>query len=319
MRKNKLESFEYRSLSNYESLREVSFDDAFEAFCMDRRRSGTRESTITYYQKEMSIFRRYIVREFSRSINVSEIDLTTLENFVLYLREERQNSIGGTNAKIRAVRAFLYFCEDMKYLRYNPAEKWKQLKGKEPEINTFTTSQISSLLKETDRTTFTGLRDYVLILFLLDTGSRISEALSVEVDDVSLVERRVFLRNTKSNLSRYVPISERLCNEIKQYIRIHDQMSKYLFCSLKGELLDRNRFRYVLHTLGKQAGIKGVRCSPHTFRHTFAKFYIVNGGDVFSLMQILGHSTLDMTKKYVRLFSTDINSKHKKYSPLNNF
>ncbi|WP_367618609.1 tyrosine-type recombinase/integrase [Shouchella rhizosphaerae] len=64
--------------------------------------------------------------------------------------------------------------------------------------------------------------------------------------------------------------------------------------------------------------MKNVRCSPHTFRHTFAKFYILNGGDAFSLMQIMGHSTLDMTKKYVRLFSTDVVNKHKQYSPINN-
>ncbi|PAF24358.1 hypothetical protein CHH61_18855 [Shouchella clausii] len=318
MRKNKLDEKVIQSLQTFDRIKEKSFDEALEDFCEDRRRSGTRESTIVYYQKELSLFRRFMVREKEGVIKVSEIDKELLDGFVNYLRDERGNNIGGVNAKIRAVRAFMFYCAEMKYILNNPAENWKQIKGKEPEINAFTSSQIKALLKQADRQTFTGLRDYNLMLFLLDTGARISEALSVKVDDVLMAEGRVFLRNTKSNLNRYVPISDRLKNELKQYIRVHDGMSEYLFCSLDGQLLNRNRFRYILHTYGKEAEIKNVRCSPHTFRHTFAKFYILNGGDAFSLMQIMGHSTLDMTKKYVRLFSTDVVNKHKQYSPINN-
>ncbi len=62
------------------------------------------------------------------------------------------------------------------------------------------------------------------------------------------------------------------------------------------------------------ARIKDVRVSPHTFRHTMAKFYILAGGDIFSLQKILGHSTLDMVRLYVDLFSTDVQMQHRKFS-----
>lgn len=318
MRKNKLDVEEIRSIKNYVGVKSVNFDEALDDFCNDRKRAGVRDSTITYYRREISILRRFIIREKDHVITIADIDKELLDNFVDYLKNERSNSIGGINAKVRAIRTFLFYCEKVGYITNNPAKDWKQIRRKEPEINTFTMRQIHALLKQADRRKFTGLRDYVLMLFLLDTGVRISEALGVTIDDVIFAENRVYIRNTKTDLSRYVPISDRLKQELRQYMRIQEGMSDYLFTNLQGVPIDKNSFRLIINNYGKQAGIKGVRCSPHTFRHTFAKFYILNGGDAFSLMQILGHTTMDMTKRYVRLFNTDIITKHRKYSPLQN-
>jgi integrase/recombinase XerD len=71
-----------------------------------------------------------------------------------------------------------------------------------------------------------------------------------------------------------------------------------------------------LKRYGAAAGIQGVRVPPHTLRHTFATQYILNGGDAFSLQQILGHSTLEMVMIYVRLANRDVALQHKKYSPV---
>lgn len=316
MRKNRIEIEDFRSFSDTAKVKTVNFDQATEDFYDDRRRSGTRESTIEYYRRELTLFRRYIVREKDTIIPVSEINVELLNGFIDYLRNERGNSVGGINAKIRAVRTFMFYCEEVGYIKHNPARDWKQIKRKEPEINAFTMQQITALLKQPDLRKFTGLRDYTLMLTLLDTGARISEALGIKVDDVLFNENRIFLRNTKTNLNRYVPISEQLKSVLKQYLQIHNGMSEFVFVNLSGKPIDKNSFRLIVHGYGKNAGIKGVRCSPHTFRHTFAKFYILNGGDAFSLMQIMGHTTMDMTKRYIRLFSTDIIEKHKKYSPL---
>lgn len=318
MRKNRIKNDEFRTFASAAEIKTVSFDQAVDEFCDDRRRAGTRENTIDYYRRELSLFRRYILREKDSIITVSDISINLLNGFIDYLRKERGNSVGGINAKIRAIRTFLFYCEEVGYIKNNPAREWKQIKRKEPEINAFTIDQINALLKQCDLHTFTGVRNYTLILFLLDTGARISEALSVRVEDILFHENRIFLRFTKTNLTRYVPMSDRLKNVLKQYLEIHDGLSKYVFCNLKGQRLDRNSFRRILNEYGKKAGIKGVRCSPHTLRHTFAKFYILNGGDPFSLMQIMGHTDMSMTRRYVRLFSTDIIDKHKKFSPLKN-
>ena len=72
----------------------------------------------------------------------------------------------------------------------------------------------------------------------------------------------------------------------------------------------------VVRRVGQRANIRGVRCSPHTFRHTFAKNYLLNGGDVFSLQKILGPSSLEVVRLYVNLATADVHSQHRKHSPV---
>ena len=74
----------------------------------------------------------------------------------------------------------------------------------------------------------------------------------------------------------------------------------------------------MLSRLGKRAGISEVSCSPHTMRHTFAKQYLMCGGDVFSLQRILGHSSLEVVKIYINLLSSEICKQHSKFSPADN-
>lgn len=318
MRKNKLDIEEFQSLKNFTTRKVVPFDTALEDFCEDRRRSGIRESTIEYYRKEINLLRRFIIREYDAVISVNEVTKETLDKFVEYLRDERGNGVGGINSKVRAVRAFFFYCEEVGYITNNPVEDWNELRRHEPEINAFTSKQVTALLKQADRRTFTGLRNYVLMLTLLDTGMRISEALGLTVDDLHFEDNRIYIRYAKNGLSRYVPMGTQLKQELRQYLRIHNNMSEYVFVNLQGKPIQRNSFRLIMHEYGKKAGIKGVRCSPHTFRHTFAKFYILNGGDAFSLMQILGHTDMDMVRRYIRLFSADVLNQHRKYSPMQN-
>ena len=87
-----------------------------------------------------------------------------------------------------------------------------------------------------------------------------------------------------------------------------------LFTGRYGAPLSRRGIQYAIARLGRRAGV-GTRSSPHTFRHTFARGYLVNGGDVFSLQQILGHATLDMVRRYVTLSEADLVARHRAASP----
>ncbi|MDJ0332124.1 tyrosine-type recombinase/integrase [Planococcus sp. S3-L1] len=319
MRKNDLNAEEFEGIAAITGAgRIIRAEEALEAFCEDRQRKGIRESTILYYRNQINYLFRYFMREHEAIPAMNEITTELLDEFVKYLRYERGNKDGGINAKIRAIRTFLNYCEEVGFIKYNPAKVWKQIKTRDPEINAFTGKQLKQLFMQPNIRRFTGLRDRLLMMFLFDTGARISEALAVKVEDLHYNERRALLRDTKSGYSRYVPLSDELIAHLRQFLKIHDGMSEYIFVGLSGKPIDKNHFRLTMNAYGKKAGIKGVRVSPHTFRHTFAKFYILNGGDAFSLMQIMGHSTTDMTKRYVRLFSTEIVEKHRRYSPLKN-
>ncbi len=86
-------------------------------------------------------------------------------------------------------------------------------------------------------------------------------------------------------------------------------------CAAGGNLSPRaGRMR--LKRYAEQAEIRGVRVSPHTLRHCFALNWVRSGGDVFTLQRILGHSTLDMTRRYVELSDSDVLAKHRQLSPL---
>jgi Resolvase, N terminal domain/Cry35Ab1 HTH C-terminal domain/Phage integrase SAM-like domain len=113
LRKNRIDADNFRSFTEIVKVKNVSFDEAINDFFEDRRRVGTRESTIEYYRRELTISRRFILREKDAIISVSDITVDLLDDFIEYLREERGNSVGGINAKIRAIRSFLFFCEEL--------------------------------------------------------------------------------------------------------------------------------------------------------------------------------------------------------------
>lgn len=91
-----------------------------------------------------------------------------------------------------------------------------------------------------------------------------------------------------------------------------------IFVNMDNEQISTRALQDKMHAYGCKADITGVRVSPHTFRHTMAKFYILNGGDPFTLRRILGHASLKMVDYYVELFSSDIKQQHKKFSPVEN-
>ncbi|WP_228279917.1 tyrosine-type recombinase/integrase [Bacillus safensis] len=93
---------------------------------------------------------------------------------------------------------------------------------------------------------------------------------------------------------------------------------EHVFTTGYGNVIDTGRFRQRLKKYGNDAGIHGKRVSPHTIRHTFAKYYLLNDGDVMTLQKILNHSSLEMVRRYVQMTDSDIHNQHNKFSPINN-
>jgi integrase/recombinase XerD len=91
-----------------------------------------------------------------------------------------------------------------------------------------------------------------------------------------------------------------------------------VFLTADGRPITRNRIQKRMALYGERAGLKGVRCSPHTLRHTAAVSFLRNGGDVFSLQRLLGHATLEMTRHYCELADIDVKRAHITASPVDN-
>ncbi|GAI85632.1 unnamed protein product, partial [marine sediment metagenome] len=190
-------------------------------------------------------------------------------------------------------------------------------------INTFTNEQISKLIEEFRRVDKSGYRNLAMVLLMLDSGIRVSELVGIELGEVNLAEGYIKISRAKGNRERMVPIGSLAQKSLWKYINHYRPQPLThrvtgLFLSENGLPLTRNGVQQMLRRAGKRAGITGVRCSPHTFRHTFAKNYLLNGGDIFSLQRILGHSSLASVRVYLNLFTADIKKQHRRFSPIDN-
>ena len=120
-----------------------------------------------------------------------------------------------------------------------------------------------------------------------------------------------------------VPIGSLVQRSLWKYLNCHrpkplTETVTRLFLNDNGLPLTKNGIQQMLRRAGRRAGIQGVRCSPHTLRHSFAKHYLLNGGDIYSLQKILGHSSLASVRIYLNLFAADIKKQHQRFSPVDN-
>jgi len=158
-----------------------------------------------------------------------------------------------------------------------------------------------------------SVRDRAIVLLLLDTGLRVSEAAGVRLGD--LRADGTLKVQGKGSKERIVPVGSTARQAIVRYLgrRGPGRPDDALFLGRRGELGARG-IAQLLRRLKTRIGVTG-RLSPHSLRHTFARSYLVNGGDVFSLQRILGHTTLDMVKRYVALADVDLVTRHAVASP----
>ena len=159
-----------------------------------------------------------------------------------------------------------------------------------------------------------GTRDQAILLLLLDTGLRVSEAAGIRFRD--LRQDGSIKVMGKGAKERLVPVGTSSRRAIGRYLAVRGrgEPDESVFLAELGTGLTYHGIQQILKRLKVRAGLER-RCSPHTFRHTFARNYLVNGGDVFSLQQILGHTSLDMVRRYVSLADTDVAGRHDLASP----
>ena len=213
----------------------------------------------------------------------------------------------------------------------------------EPEsraIHPFTEADVRALLSVVDRSSRytrpgkrecnharpSADRDRMLILLLIDTGIRASElcisprrrAGGLHVGDVDLENQRIKVFG-KGSKERFVPISPRTAKAIWRYLldRPDAQADEFLIIGREGIPLTTSGLYQLIKRIGERAGVPGAH--PHRFRHTFAVNFLRNGGNIYALQNILGHSTLEMVRRYVELAEADVQNAHRRASVVTNW
>jgi integrase/recombinase XerD len=154
-------------------------------------------------------------------------------------------------------------------------------------------------------------------MLLLETGIRANELVGISLPDILWEDDLIVIRQAKSYRQRQVPITKPMRQQLKKYLAIRGSLeTDALFVTVDNNPLSKRGLQNQIKKYGNDAEIKGVRCSPHTFRHTFAKLSVQNGANIFELQVILGHTSFEIVKTYVNLFGNDMRDRHKEFSPL---
>ena len=200
----------------------------------------------------------------------------------------------------------------------SPMEKLAAPVARADQVQPFTQEQVLALFQAA-RGSHHPLRDRAILFFLLDSGVRASELCSLNIRDVDLNGRHCTVLG-KGNKHRTVYLGRNASRAVKQYLEKEKRNpDEPLFASERGtgtgSGLTYNGLRLLIHRLGRAANLQPKRCSPHIFRHTFAVEFLRAGGNVFTLKELLGHTTLHMTNRYVALAQADIQNQHRQFSP----
>ena len=181
-----------------------------------------------------------------------------------------------------------------------------------------TPEETKKVIASINKKSSTGTRNYAVFVTLLDSGLRASEAASITLSNLNLADGFIKVMG-KGAKERVVPIGKYVRTVLWSYVdKVRPDPSGHdcnsLFLTTNGKPITVNTIKLFFSRLAKSSGVK--RLHAHLCRHTFAINYLLNGGDIFSLKEILGHTTLDMVSHYLHFTSAQITEQHQKYSPM---
>ncbi len=290
----------------------LSIQEAFDLFIRKCKIKNLTDLSISSYEKKMVHFYEFI----DKSEPITAVTKDTVDDYILWLRENTDANDITINSYLRSVRAFLYFCMEDKYI---PTFKIQLIKAEKKIKETYTDDELVRLLEkpDVDNCSFSCYKTWVFENYLLGTGNRISTALDLHIGDINFQSGVIILRKTKNRKQQIIPLSATLAEILQGYLQIRGgEADDYVFCNEYGEQASCRTYQQLVRRYNRKRGVEKTSC--HTFRHTFAKNWILNSGDMFRLQKILGHSDLTVTKEYVNMFGQDLQMDFEKFNPLDN-
>lgn len=290
----------------------LSIQEAFDLFIWKCKIKNLTDISISSYEKKMVHFYEFI----DKSEPITAVTKDTVDDYILWLRENTEANDITINSYLRSVRAFLYFCMEDRYI---PTFKIQLIKAEKKIKETYTDDELVRLLEkpDVDNCSFSCYKTWVFENYLLGTRNRISTALDLHIGDINFQSGVIILRKTKNRKQQIIPLSATLAEILQGYLQIRGgEADDYVFCNEYGEQASCRTYQQLVRRYNRKRGVEKTSC--HTFRHTFAKNWILNSGDMFRLQKILGHSDLTVTKEYVNMFGQDLQMDFEKFNPLDN-
>lgn len=290
----------------------MKLKDAIEAYLIASKVEGKTAQTLRGISWELGQFLLW-----KEDVSLDSIGAAQLREYLSF-HQDRGLSDYSIHDKFKVLRAFFRWCLREELLARDPTASVARPRLPQLLPKVLTREQVISLVQrlQEDRSPV-GVRNLTMIRLLLDCGFRASELTNLCVEDVHLEESYIVVAHGKGQKQRLVPMSPTARRHLSSYMEKYREQFKprdsSLFIGKEGKAL---QLIAVQHAVRKSLGMVGIKGGPHLLRHTFATFYLRNGGDLERLRLVLGHADLSVIQRYVHLLSEDLVKRHQEISPL---
>lgn len=290
---------------------EKQIDNFLEFIKEDKKLS---ENTLQSYRRDIVQFEEYVNSNKLNYLKVTEEDM---KNYFSHLQEVGKKT-STISRNIASIRSFYQFLVRNKKVKKDPTDKIQSPKVEKKAPTILSSSEIELLLEQPKNIDLKGIRDKAMLEFAYATGMRVTEIISLDIDDINLKDGLVTCKTRTRQ--RNIPLGSLSLKALADYIEnsrpilIKDEKVKALFVNTNGKRLTRQGFWKIVKYYKEQAHItKDI--TPHVLRHSFATHLLQNGADLKSIQTMLGHSDISSTQVYMQFQDESIKNIYKHAHP----
>ncbi len=316
-------------LSMQANIQNKTVFSAFNEFIVYKKSNNLSESSIKDYNVIFNIFMDF----YGKSSLCSDITSETIQEYICWLqkRPKKINNKDSENKEteylssatiatyIRHLRAVINY-----FISKGYTEKFKvTIPRFEKEVkDVYSKAELELLLEKPNlkTCTFSEYRNWVMTNYFLSTANRLETARNIRIKDIDFLENEIYLRHVKNKKPYKIPMQRELKKILIEYLGFRKgEPEDYLFCNENDDKkpLSNEAIKTVMARYNQRRGV--TKTSMHIYRNTFAKHWILSGGDLLRLQKILGHKNLDMVLEYVDMYGDDLQKNFDEYNPLSDF
>ncbi len=286
-----------------------------EAFLIDRKAQNMAKGTLNFYKNKLGVFAKYC--ESQEVKQITQIDPNFIRQYIFYLESKGHNA-GGIHGFYRTLKTFLRWWENEVEPEgwKNPIKKVKAPRVPVEPLDPVNIDDVKAMLEICSKESLLGVRDRAIMLFLLDSGVRASELLSINLEDVNIISGEILVREGKGRKPRYVFIGSKTRKAIRAYLKLRKDSLPDLWINKNQEPLAYWGLKAIMRNRANQA--KVTIPSIHAFRRWFALTCLRAGANVYSIQELMGHSDLQVLKRYLKQTNGDIKNEFSLVKPVDN-
>jgi len=281
--------------------------ELLESFYLHCQLKGLRRRTLKCYADRL----RYLMRFCLLSgIHLGVIQQSHIQSYLVSIIGHVSPET--VNGRIRVFRVFYNYLASEDLIDHNPMERVHLMSVEQRIMPVLKPIQIGTFLQQFNRRRFTGYRDHLASLLMLDACLRVGEIINLTVDDCRILDRLLVVRG-KSRRERLVPISPRTAEAIHHWrLKYRDKRAgDRLICYKNGDPMSEDRIRKIVVAAGKKVGLKVY---PHMLRRSGATALHENGMDIEMLRRVLGHQDIRTTQRYICHDVKAVKESHDRFS-----